>query len=164
MRRLSPFLILALCATAAVAQDRSNTSTSRPNTSNFGWQEQERQAEEMKAKYLLQLAELSAAEWQRTALASVKFESGAEELRFTDAIRIGRAEADKKAKTEAEDGAWRVRFGKKTPQTLTLTLTDPNSTQVECAVDELLETGSGSVGVFVVEALLVCTTRAADAG
>ncbi|MCZ6726523.1 MAG: hypothetical protein O7A98_04125 [Acidobacteria bacterium] len=172
MRSLSLVLLLTVCtATAAVSQGRgSNPSVRRPNSSNFGWQDRQNQTGGARQEYAAALAGLSEAEWREAALAMMEFESSDKDLLFTDVVRIGAAVADKKAVTERgeyyrEDSpSWVVRFGKKTPKTLTLTLTDPRSTQVECTVGELLEIEEGYVGVFLVDAVLMCVTRSADVG
>ena len=172
MKILNFALLLTICAAAAaVAQgDRGANTTPTSNSTTFSWQQQQRQAEELKEKYASQIADLSDAEWRETALAMMEFEAGQDDLLFTDVVRIGGAIADKKAVTEhgtthSEDSpSWVVRFGKKTPRKLTLTLTDPNSTEVQCKVAELLQTGEGYVGVFLVDAVLMCVTRSTAIG
>ena len=54
---------------------------------------------------------------------------------------------------------WTVRFGKKTPRTLKLTLTDVHSTEVSCSMKDLEALGSGTIGIFEDAYVLLCVAR-----
>jgi hypothetical protein len=54
---------------------------------------------------------------------------------------------------------WTVRFGKKAPRTLKLTLTDTHSTEVSCSMKDLEAAGGGTIGIFQNEYVLLCVVR-----
>lgn len=173
MKILTWMLALTVCATGvAVAQgsDRSSTPVNRPNSSNFGWQDRQREAGEASDRYVAELKTMSEEQWKETALAMMAFESNAQGFSFAEVVRIRGTEADRKAvfreasNSSAEAPAWVVEFGKKKPKVLTLTLTDRAHTEVRCAADQLLEAGSGYVGVFQTDFELLCIARPAGSG
>jgi len=152
-------------AVAQSAGSRGTSSTNRPNSSNFGWQDRQREADEARDKLLGQLAALSEQEWKDSALAMMTFDSSDRGFSFEDVVRIKAASADRKATTREGQGStseapsWTVDFAKKTPKILTLTLSDPKSTEVRCEIGPLLEAGAGYLGIFFTEAELICVTR-----
>lgn len=58
-----------------------------------------------------------------------------------------------------QEEVWTVRFGKKPPRTLKLTLTDIHSTEVSCSINDLEAVGSGTIGIFQNEYVLLCVAR-----
>lgn len=171
MKILTLMIALLVCsADLVIAQtsgNRGTTTTRRPNSSNFGWQDRQREAEEASEKYRFELSRMSEDKWKEAALAMMAFESDGRSFSFHDVTRIAGAEADRKAVSKEADGstedspAWIVEFGKKKPKILTLTLTDRNRTQVKCEATELLEAGGGYLGIFHTEYELLCVARPA---
>jgi len=164
MRIASLVILMALTVAATGwSQGRgSRSSVRRPNSSNFGWQD--RQQEATRA-LITELDSMSDDEWTEKALARMSFLSDDNSLQLTEVTRISAAVGDKKATTERgeyyrEDSpAWIVRFNKKQPRKLTLTLTDDRKTEIDCAVDDMVEHRQGYVGVFLHGDQLMCLTR-----
>lgn len=164
MRIASLVVLMALMVTTTgwSQGQGSRSSVRRPNSSNFGWQD--RQQEATKA-LIAELGTMSDEEWTEKALATMSFLSGDNSLQLTEVTRISAAVGDKKATTERGEyyrensPAWIVRFNKKPPRKLTLTLTDERSTEIDCVVDDMVEHRQGYVGVFFHGGQLMCLTR-----
>lgn len=127
------------------------------------WQTDQALEKEEQARFLVEVERMSEEEYLSKALAWANFELGDSEIRLTGTLHIQDAAADRKATSEelsdGETPGWVIRYGKKTPRILTLTLTDGDRTQVKCSMKDLASIGSGYVGIFQHEHELLCITR-----
>ncbi len=69
-------------------------------------------------------------------------------------LKIGDEESQ-----EQQEEVWTVRFAKKPPRNLKLTLTDTHSTHVSCPMKDLEAVGRGTIGIFQDEYVLLCVAR-----
>ncbi len=160
---LLPIALLAAIAAPIFAQGRGPTPIGRRGAT---WQHGIDQAEEQQARLLTDLGRLTEEEWQAKALAWVRFETDGESkpsaIDVNEAHRVGdiwAKKADIARHGDEETPTWQISFAKKPPKTLTLVLTDVNSTEVECTTNTAIDAGSGHLGVFVDQGTLFCLAR-----
>ncbi len=166
-RSIVVIALLAVCGSAgAFAQVGDRDSGSVPmGSKGFEWQTEQALAKEKAAEFRAHIERLAEDEWLETALATLRFDRSDGGLVLDEAFRIGDVAVDRKAVTEpgeysrSDDPSWVVTFGKKAPRVLTLTLTDTASTEVRCAIEELLAVEDGTLGVFQSDTELLCFAR-----
>lgn len=171
---LSAMILLAVLATAsarpASAQGRTGGSGPTPlGREGAIWQTDQALSLEAMKEFNAGLAGLSDDEWREQAIAWLRLdidEEGGEEwqVRIEGAHRVGSVDAGKKTQVDTGPGGllpWIVSGSKKLPRSLSVILTDVDSTEVKCLLRGEAPQGAANLGVFVLEGQLVCAYRGA---
>lgn len=148
------FLIFPLIAAAQSPQGIGRAG--------YGWQTDQALESERMKQFLVELEPLSLDEWKEKALAWLELRPESENGGVTvplslhiDSLEVRKA--DVAAIDEA--GSWTiVPAKKKLPRKMSVVLTDPDRTKVECPLPAVAN-GGEVVGIFLYEGVLHCLVR-----
>lgn len=156
---LALILVLPL---AALGQNPGSGATP-VGRDGYHWQTENRIEQERMEKFATELAALSVEDWKSKALAWIELrpEGDGVALAVPASFHVGGLQAKKAevAALEAE-GSWTVTPAKKKlPDSITVVLTDVNSTKVECPLRAAVADDAALLGVFLNDGVLQCMPR-----
>lgn len=160
----SLYITITFLALPVLAQPGGRDSGSVPfGRRGYAWQtEQQLEKEELQA-FEVGLQRLSRDEWMGEVLAWVTYDYSAEKrLAVDESYRVASLDPGRKAEVEEGDTdppTWDVAWGKRSPREIELTLTDTDSTQVNCKMGTAEKFGKGYMGIFLKDGVILCMAR-----
>lgn len=160
-------LLVTLCLTALplLAQaggDRGSGSVPF-GSRGYGWQTDIQLAKEELEAYETDLQRMGRDQWMAEVLAWVTYDYSEEKrLEVDESYRVADLDPGRKAEVEqveTDPPTWGIAWGRKGPKAIELTLTDTDSTQVNCQMGTAERLGRGYIGVFQREGVLLCLAR-----
>lgn len=128
----------------------------------FGWQTDQALESERMKQFLVELEPLSLDEWKGKALAWLELQPESENggVAVPLSLHIDSLEVRKSDVAATDEvGSWTILPAKKKlPRKMTVVLTDPDRTKVECPLPAVAD-GREVVGIFLYEGVLHCLVR-----
>jgi hypothetical protein len=157
------FALLLILPLSAPAQGRGGSGPTPMGRAGFQWQTDQALEQEKLERLTTELAALSLEDWKGKALAWLELrpEGDAGAIAVPASFHVGGLQA-KKAEVAALDGegSWSVTPGKKKlPDSITLVLTDVNSTKVDCPLRAAVDGEAALLGVFLDDGIVRCLPR-----
>ncbi len=158
----------ALIAGPALAQGNPGAGKTTMGRDGFLWQTDIDLAKEELKEFQAELDRMTEEEWMAAALAWVSFDYAEErQLMVDDSYRVDAVDPGKKAEVEEitfDPPTWGIAWSKKSPRKLVLTLTDDQSTEIDCALGAAEKLRSGFMGIFLRDNIVVCMPRGPFSG
>lgn len=162
-------LVFAAASLAAQGGDRGSGATPM-GSRGFMWQTDIQLAKEALKELEAQLDRMPEEEWKSTSIAwfEIQVQEGERRISVPQTFHVGDIDAGKRAEVERGGEEWEptfdIAYPKKLPKALEITMTDDDSTRVECPLGDAAKGQRGLLGVFIHESALLCVFREAETG